>query len=100
MTINDWQELGIVCGALLALGTLIGLTYRAVIRPVWRTIKRLNQVADILLGDRARAIPSLPERLDHIVSKAAALDQQMQAHLEWHATRARARPRPADPVPP
>ena len=46
MSIDEWQALGIVCGSLVMLLTLIGLLYRWVVRPVWRTLRRLNEVAD------------------------------------------------------
>lgn len=63
MRLDDWQALGVICGALVALCALLGIVYRWVVRPVWRTIRRLNEVADDLLGDKARNIPSLTQRL-------------------------------------
>ena len=104
MDIEAWQELGIVSGALLALSALIGLIWRRVVQPVFRTIRRLNQVADVLLGDRLRKIPSLQERLDNMVMQAEvhaqatrALERQLAEHIEWHSARARANgPRPGD----
>lgn len=104
MDIQAWQELGIICGALLALGTLTGLIWRRVVQPVYRLIRRLNQVADVLLGDRVKKIPSLQERLDNMVMQAEvhaqatrALERQLAEHIEWHSARARANgPRPGD----
>jgi hypothetical protein len=75
--LDYWQGLGIVCGALIALMTLVGLVYRWVVRPVWRTIRRLNEVADQLLGDKTRRIPSMTERME-------ALEQKLDEHLAWH----------------
>ncbi|HEU4541373.1 MAG TPA: hypothetical protein VFR23_09630 [Jiangellaceae bacterium] len=80
-SLAEWQALGIVCGAIVAVLTLIGLVYRRVVRPVWRaawrTIRRLNLVADDLLGDKARKIPSMTERM-------AALEGKLDDHLSWH----------------
>jgi len=92
MSLDSWQALGIVCGALLALTTLVGLVYRKVIRPVWRaawrTIRRLNEVADQLLGDKAKGIPSMTDRM-------SALEKKLDEHLTWHSARGRANgPRP------
>ncbi|HEU4541761.1 MAG TPA: hypothetical protein VFR23_11605 [Jiangellaceae bacterium] len=80
-SIAEWQQVGTVCVAILAVLTLVGLVYRKVIRPVlraaWRTIRRLNLVADDLLGDKARKIPSMTERM-------AALEGKLDDHLSWH----------------
>jgi hypothetical protein len=97
MSLDSWQALGIVCGALLALTTLVGLVYRKVIRPVWRaawrTIKRFNLVADQLLGDKEKGIPSMTERM-------SKLEKQLGEHLEWHDPKRRANgPRPGSVQP-
>lgn len=81
-SIEEWQAVGVVCGAILAVAALMGLIYRGVVRPVWRaawrTIKRLNLVADDLLGDSAKKIPSMTQRM-------AALERKLDDHLSWHA---------------
>jgi hypothetical protein len=77
MRLDQWQALGIVCGSIIALMTLIGLLYRWVVRPVWRTLRRLNEVADQLLGDKNRRIPSMTERM-------SALESKLDEHLAWH----------------
>lgn len=82
MALEDWQALGIVCGALLALLTLVGLLWRKVVRPVWRaawrTIRRLNEVADDLLGDEIKGIPSMKQRM-------ADLERTQAEHMAvWH----------------
>lgn len=82
MHLDDWQALGIVCGSLIALLTLIGLLYRWVVRPVWRTLRRLNLVADQLLGDKVRKIPSMTDRMK-------AIERGLQEHLDWHRVAAR-----------
>jgi hypothetical protein len=88
--LDQWQALGVVCGSLIALLTLVGLIYRWVVRPVWRTLRRLNQVADQLLGDKARRIPSMTERM-------TSLEQTFGEHLQQHQVYDRAPngPRPA-----
>jgi hypothetical protein len=93
VTVEQWQEIGIVCGALIALLTLIGLLYTKVARPVWRaawrTIRRLNEVADDLLGDKAKGVPSMTQRM-------AAVERGQREHLDWHSARGRANgPQPA-----
>ncbi len=121
MRLDFWQGLGVICGALIAAGTLIGLTYRWVVRPVWRTFKRLNLVADDLLGDKVRQVPSLAERLaantlqvrgvavsmerqeasiERQASRLEEVAHRLDEHLTWHAGGGRARvngPRPPAP---
>lgn len=81
MRLDDWQALGIVCGSLIAAMTLIGLLYRWVVRPVWRTLRRLNEVADALLGEPAReGRPAVPSMMDRMKS----LERQLDEHLAWH----------------
>jgi hypothetical protein len=93
MHLDQWAALGIVCGALLSLLTLVGVLYRWAVLPVWRTLRRLNEVADQLLGDKAKRIPSMTERM-------VAIEQKLQEHLDWHAVGGRGngpRPAPAQP---
>lgn len=96
VSLEDWQALGIICGALLALFGLVGLVYRKVVRPVWRaawrTIRRLNQVADDLLGDETKGIPSMTQRM-------AIHEQMLAEHLEWHGSPRGVPARPATPGP-
>jgi hypothetical protein len=90
VSLDQWQALGIVCGSLLTLLTLVGLLYRWVVRPVWRTLRRLNEVADQLLGDKAKRIPSMTDRM-------AALERELAEHVRWHSATGRGNgPRPAE----
>lgn len=82
-SLDQWQALGVVCGSLIALLTLIGLIYRWVVRPVWRTIRRLNEVADQLLGDPRKQIPSMTQRM-------TALEKALEEHIQWHEVKGRA----------
>lgn len=98
MRLDDWQALGVICGALVALCALLGIVYRWVVRPVWRTIRRLNEVADDLLGDKARNIPSLTQRLAAQTEQVAQLGRRLDEHLTWHSARGRVNgPRAAEP---
>jgi len=93
MSLDRWQALGVVCGSLIALLTLIGLLYRWVVRPVWRTLRRLNEVADQLLGDKAKRIPSMTERM-------TTLETKLDEHLAWHQPRDRSNGQTAPARPP
>lgn len=79
--LDFWQALGIVCGALAALLALLGLIYRWLVRPVIRIIRRLNEVADLLLGEPARgdrpARPSMAERM-------STMERLLNEHLASH----------------
>jgi hypothetical protein len=77
VSLDDWQALAIVSGSLLTTLTLVGVLYRWVAKPVFNTIRRLNQVADQLLGDRTKKIPSMTERM-------AAIEEGLEEHLRWH----------------
>jgi len=78
INLEQLQSLGIAAGSVIALMTLVGLLYRQVVRPVWRTLRRLNEVADQLLGDKTRKIPSMTERM-------SALETKLDEHLTWHS---------------
>jgi hypothetical protein len=113
MHLDFWQALGVVCGALITAGTLIGLTIRWVVRPVWRTIRRLNLVADDLLGDKARHMPSLAERvaantlqtaalavsIDRQTSRLEEVAHRLDEHLTWHSGGGRSRANGPRPLP-
>jgi hypothetical protein len=94
VNVDQWAALGIVCGALLSLLTLIGVLYRWVVLPVWRTLRRLNEVADQLLGDKTKKIPSMTERMSTLEDGQRELRAQLQAHLDGHLF---GTPKPARP---
>jgi hypothetical protein len=85
MRLEDWQAIGIVSGALIALISLVGLLHRKLVRPMWRAIKMWTKVAEQLLGDKDRGIPSLMEQLNTLAENQMAQGRQLAAHLEWHA---------------
>ena len=99
MNIDRWQALGVVCGALIAALTLTGLVYRWVMRPVYRTFRRLGLMSDDFLGDKARGLPSLPERIARLADQLAQQGHRLDEHLTWHSGTGRVNgPRPVSPV--
>lgn len=76
-TLDAWQAIGIVCGALLAALTLLGLLYTKAVRPMWRGLRRLGQMADLFLGDKEKGLPSLPEQVEGL---RAELRSHVQAY--------------------
>jgi len=99
MSVEDWQAVGIVCGALLAVLTLLGLLYRKLVLPMWRAIRMWTKVAEQLLGDKERGVPSLMEQLNALAENQVAQGQQLAEHLEWHANPGGHPASPARPKP-
>jgi len=85
VTIEDWQAVGIVCGALLALLTLVGLVYRKAIRPMFRSLKLAARLVEQLVGDPEEGVPSLMEQLASLHESDVRLARQLDDHLQWHA---------------
>ena len=89
MNIDQWQAVGVVCGALLALFTLVGLVYRRVVRPMWarsrRTYKLATQLIEQLVGDADEGVPSLMDQLGAFRRTQADIERKLDDHLEWHA---------------
>jgi hypothetical protein len=85
VTLDDWQAIGIICGALLALLTLVGVLYRKVIRPVFRSMKLAARLLEQLVGDPDDGIPSLMERLARFDANQSEMARKLDDHLEWHA---------------
>ena len=96
MTIEDWQAVGIVCGSLLALFGLIGLVYRKVLRPMWKSLKLAARLVEQLVGDPNEGVPSLMEQLATLHQSDVALARKLDDHLQWHAGPGG---QPAKPVP-
>jgi hypothetical protein len=99
MRLEDWQGLGVICGALLALVTLIGVLRRKVVSPVWRAIKVFTRLGEQLLGDPERGLPSLMDRLEMLNTAQTEQGRKLAEHLEWHGNPAGqpARPSPTRP---
>lgn len=83
-----WSQVGVISGALLALFTLLGLVWTKVVRPMFRAgrrfIRRMNEVADDLLGDAARGIPSMVDRQVRTERAVAELRTELADHIARH----------------
>lgn len=83
VSLDDWKAIGIVCGALLALLSLLGIVWRKAVGPLWRAawkmIRRMDRVADDLLGDPAKGIPSMADRMAKLEREHAD-----PARTQWH----------------
>jgi len=98
-TIEDWQALGIVCGALLALITLAGLLWRKVVIPMLETVRLVSTLVRQLVGDKD-ATPPRPSLMEVVAGVQTGLAEQAaeiaqvklaQAELreEWQTFRSR-----------
>lgn len=96
MTVEDWQAIGIVAGSMLAVLTLAGLVYRKGLQPMWRAgrraYRRANEAVDQILGDKAKGIPSLSDRI-------AKVEQAQAEHSQWHANPGGQPAKPVQPRP-
>jgi len=88
MHVEQWQALGIICGALLALWALLTQIHRRVLRPVWQSFRNAAQLLEQLTGDKAKGIPSLMDRLAQVAENQRVQGTQLAAHLEWHGQEA------------
>lgn len=76
MHLQTWAAVGIVAGAILAVLGVVAVAIRAA-RALFRTLKKLDVLADDLLGDTARNMPSIVERV-------RTLDGKLNDHINWH----------------
>jgi hypothetical protein len=83
--VEDWQNLGIVCGSLLALLALLGVLDRKVVRPMWRSLKTAARLLEQLTGDKATGVPSLMDQLAKLGTNQVRLEQKLSEHLQWHS---------------
>lgn len=88
MRLEIWQAIGVVSGSALALLTLIGLLHRKVVKPMWRAIRMWTRVAEQLLGDKEKGVPSLMDQLNSLAEMQKAQARQLSEHLEWHSATA------------
>jgi hypothetical protein len=77
--------------------TLVGLVYRKVIRPMWRSLKLAARLVEQLVGDPEAGVPSLMQQLSALHESDVRLARQLDDHLQWHANPAG---RPAKSAPP
>ena len=105
MTIEDWQAIGIVCGAIIALITLAGLLWRKAVIPMLETVRLVSTLVRQLVGDKD-AMPRRPSLMELVTDVRAEMEQQaaklaqveraQAEHLAWHAQPSR-QPVPARP---
>lgn len=83
LEIDTWEQLGKVAGAILAVLTLVTLVYTKGVRPMiragWKTIRRVNAMADDFLGDKPKGVPSMVERMVRV-------ERALNEHIDAHAT--------------
>ncbi len=103
MTIDDWQAVGIVCGSLIALITVVGLLRRKVFIPMLETVRLVSTLVRQLVGDKD-SIPHRPSLMELVTDvqnnleqqalKLAQVERAQAEHLAWHEhpTRQPARP--------
>lgn len=112
MTWELWTRIGIVCGSLIALGTVLGWAYKRVVLPMFkrtrRNFRRLNRGMDDLLGKPEEydfegnlispAVTSLrfevveiKKELKEVRAENVVLREELQAvknsvdtHVQWH----------------
>jgi hypothetical protein len=81
-SLDEWQALGIISGAIIALLTLLRLAMRGV-RRMFRLISKASQFLDQVIGDEKR--PSLMELLAEQMRRLDHIEQVQAEHMElWH----------------
>jgi hypothetical protein len=94
VTIDQWQAVGIVCGSLIALITVVGLLRRKVIVPMLETFRQVSTLVRQLVGDKD-STPRRPSLMELVTDVRAEMEQQalklaqveraQAEHLAWHA---------------
>lgn len=110
MSIDQWKDIGYVCGAISALILVVGLLRQKVVRPVFETARLVSELVRQLVGD-ADAKPPRPSLMQLVAEVRAQQEEQAEeqariarvvAHLkashEEHLTRDH-RPRVNGPQP-
>ena len=93
--IDFWANVGNLSLSLAAVLGLVALIWRMVVRPVWRVLRRLNRLADDLLGEPSS--DDLPEGRPSLMARVGRIETALERHLAWHD---RPGGRPADDPPP
>jgi hypothetical protein len=83
--LDFWADIGIVCGALLALAAVIAGGAR-IMRALWRRARREEDLRDMLLGDAERGIPSISQRIESLAEQVGDLRLLLDEHIRWHST--------------
>jgi hypothetical protein len=105
VTLDDWQALGIICGAILAALTLLNLAWRKAVQPMFRSFRLAARLIEQLVGDKGQGVPSLMEQLAEVrdnqvkqaeqtaklAAETAEVQREQRQHLaEWHSVPLRA----------
>ncbi|HEU4539665.1 MAG TPA: hypothetical protein VFR23_00935 [Jiangellaceae bacterium] len=87
MSLEDWQALGIVAGALVAVLIVLAWTARGM-RRMWHLMRKANRWLDQALGEPPRdgqpGRPSLMQRVEAIETRMGSMEAKLTGHLEWH----------------
>lgn len=96
---DDLQYIGIILGILLTAAAVWRKVVVPVWRAMWRAIRRMDQVGDEILGDRAKGIPSMADRVAATTNAVSEVRAGLAEHLDWHSARGRHNSeRPPDPA--
>ena len=99
MTLDDWQALTIVCGAILAVAAVAVLIVK-VVRRAWHVVKLFNRLGlwlDQALGKPGQ--PGLMEQVAGLNEQVVDIRRQLDAHLRWHGHPGDRPARPMRPQP-
>lgn len=87
MSLEDWQALGVVAGALVAVLVVLAWTARGM-RRMWHLMRKANRWLDQALGEPPRdgqpGRPSLMQRVEQIEHRMGSMEDKLTGHLEWH----------------
>jgi len=77
VTVDQWANFGIVCGALVAAVTLAALAWKG-IRRMWHLLRKVNRLLDQTLGEPPEGSrPGRPSLMDRVES----IEAKMEEHL-------------------
>lgn len=84
MSLDWWQALGIVCGALIAAATVLRMAVKGT-RRMWRLMRKASAFLDQVLGDKQEGRPSMMELLEDNRRRLEKIEAAQAEHLEqWH----------------
>lgn len=87
MSLEDWQALGVVAGALVAVLVVLAWTARGM-RRMWHLMRKANRWLDQALGEPPRdgqpGRPSLMQRVEGLERQVAEVKTAVDEHQAWH----------------
>lgn len=85
MSLDGWQDLGIICGALIAFLTLLRMALKGA-RRMWRLMRKASEFLDQVLG--AENQPSMMELLKDNRTRLEKIETAQAEHLQsWHGSK-------------